>query len=86
LNYLTINCRDYMTNYPPRLSEVNLPIKRISAHARREKSLKEIPARTPLSDAVNKDLKQRGFKLAGSTKVYAHMQATGMVYHRLLQV
>ena len=43
------------------------------------KSLKEIPAKTPLSDAVSKDLKQRGFKFVGSTIVYAHMQATGMV-------
>ena len=43
------------------------------------KSLQEIPARTPLSDAISKDLKQRGFKFVGSTIVYAHMQATGMV-------
>ncbi len=43
------------------------------------KALKEIPAKTPLSDAISKDLKQRGFKFVGSTIVYAHMQATGMV-------
>ncbi len=43
------------------------------------KSLKEIPAKTPLSDAVSKDLIKRGFKFVGSTIVYAHMQATGMV-------
>ncbi len=43
------------------------------------KTLKEIPARTPLSDAISKDLIRRGFKFAGSTIVYAHMQATGMV-------
>ena len=43
------------------------------------KSLKEIPAKTPLSDAISKDLVQRGFKFVGSTIVYAHMQATGMV-------
>ncbi len=43
------------------------------------KSLKEIPARTPLSDAISKDLIKRGFKFVGSTIVYAHMQATGMV-------
>ena len=43
------------------------------------KSLKEIPAKTPLSDAISKDLKARGFKFVGSTIVYAHMQATGMV-------
>ncbi len=43
------------------------------------RSLKELPAKTPLSDAISKDLKQRGFKFVGSTIVYAHMQATGMV-------
>ena len=42
-------------------------------------SLKEIPARTELSDVISKDLKKRGFKFVGSTIVYAHMQATGMV-------
>ena len=45
----------------------------------RFKSLSELPARTPLSDAISKDLKQRAFKFVGSTIVYAHMQATGMV-------
>ena len=43
------------------------------------KSLKDLPAKTPLSDAISKDLKARGFKFVGSTIVYAHMQATGMV-------
>ena len=43
------------------------------------KSLKYIPARTELSDEISKDLKKRGFKFVGSTIVYAHMQATGMV-------
>jgi len=43
------------------------------------KSLKEIPPRTELSDAISKDLKKRGFTFVGSTIVYAHMQATGMV-------
>jgi len=43
------------------------------------KSLKEVPATTPLSDAISKDLKKRGFKFVGSTVVYAHMQATGIV-------
>ncbi len=43
------------------------------------KTLKEVPASTPLSDAISKDLKKRGFKFVGSTVVYAHMQATGMV-------
>ncbi|MBY0486507.1 MAG: DNA-3-methyladenine glycosylase I [Flavobacteriaceae bacterium] len=41
--------------------------------------LKEVPATTPLSDEISKDLKKRGFKFVGSTVVYAHMQATGMV-------
>jgi DNA-3-methyladenine glycosylase I len=43
------------------------------------KILKEVPATTPLSDAISKDLKKRGFKFVGSTVVYAHIQATGMV-------
>ncbi len=43
------------------------------------KSLKELPARTELSDKISDDLKKRGFKFVGSTIVYAHMQATGMV-------
>lgn len=42
-------------------------------------SLKEVPATTPLSDEISKDLKKRGFKFVGSTVVYANMQATGMV-------
>lgn len=43
------------------------------------KSLSEVPANTALSDIISKDLKKRGFKFVGSTVVYAHMQATGMV-------
>jgi DNA-3-methyladenine glycosylase I len=43
------------------------------------KSLKGLPAKTELSDKISKDLKSRGFKFVGSTVVYAHMQATGMV-------
>lgn len=43
------------------------------------KSMDEIPANTPLSDQISKDLKKRGFKFVGTTVVYAHMQATGMV-------
>jgi DNA-3-methyladenine glycosylase I len=43
------------------------------------KSLADVPAITPLSDKISKDLKKRGFKFVGSTVVYAHMQATGMV-------
>ena len=42
-------------------------------------SLQEVPSTTPLSDEISKDLKKRGFKFVGSTVVYAHMQATGMV-------
>ena len=43
------------------------------------KTLKDISSSTPLSDAISKDLKKRGFKFVGTTVVYAHMQATGMV-------
>jgi len=43
------------------------------------KTLKEVPATTEISDTLSKDLKKRGFKFVGSTVVYAHMQATGMV-------
>ncbi|WP_136466738.1 DNA-3-methyladenine glycosylase I [Flagellimonas onchidii] len=43
------------------------------------KNYKDCPATTPLSDVISKDLKKRGFKFVGSTVVYAHMQATGMV-------
>jgi DNA-3-methyladenine glycosylase I len=44
----------------------------------------DIPARTPLSDIISKDLKARGFKFVGSTVVYSHMQATGMVNDHLV--
>ncbi len=43
------------------------------------KTLSELPATTELSDIVSKDLKKRGFKFVGSTVIYAHMQATGMI-------
>lgn len=43
------------------------------------KTLKDVPATTEISDAIAKDLKKRGFKFMGSTVVYAHMQAAGMV-------
>ncbi|MCG8573506.1 MAG: DNA-3-methyladenine glycosylase I [Flavobacteriales bacterium] len=43
------------------------------------KKREEVPAKTPLSDKISKDLKKRGFKFVGSTVIYAHMQATGMV-------
>jgi DNA-3-methyladenine glycosylase I len=41
--------------------------------------MKQVPATSPESDALSKDLKKRGFKFVGSTIMYAHMQATGMV-------
>jgi DNA-3-methyladenine glycosylase I len=43
------------------------------------KSMQELPARTPESDAMSADLKRRGFKFVGSTICYAYMQAVGMV-------
>ena len=43
------------------------------------KDLSQYPAKTPLSDELSKDLRQRGFKFVGSTICYAHMQATGLV-------
>ncbi|WP_133136737.1 DNA-3-methyladenine glycosylase I [Legionella rowbothamii] len=43
------------------------------------KSLKEVPASTPESDALSKDLKKRGMSFVGSTIIYAYMQAIGMV-------
>ncbi len=43
------------------------------------KTMQDVPATTAISDALSKDLKKRGFKFVGSTVVYAHMQATGMV-------
>ncbi len=46
--------------------------------------LKEVPATTEISDALAIDLKKRGFKFLGSTVVYAHMQATGMVNDHLI--
>ena len=43
------------------------------------KSLSELPATSPLSDKISKDMKKRGFTFVGSTIMYAHMQASGMV-------
>lgn len=48
------------------------------------KSVDELPAKTELSDKISKDLKKRGFKFTGSTVIYAHMQATGMVNDHIL--
>ncbi len=46
-------------------------------------TLKDIPPKTELSDALSIDLKKRGFKFLGTTVVYAHMQATGMINDHL---
>jgi len=50
-----------------------------NAKLRGRRSPKDVPARTPESDAMSKDLKKRGFRFVGSTICYALMQATGMV-------
>ena len=50
---------------------------------RAKKSSKDIPARTPESDALSKDLQKRGFRFVGSTICYAFMQATGLVNDHL---
>jgi DNA-3-methyladenine glycosylase I len=50
---------------------------------RRRRSVRDVPATTPESDALAKDLKRRGFRFVGSTIVYAFMQATGMVNDHL---
>lgn len=47
-------------------------------------SLEELPATSPVSDSLSKDLKARGFSFVGSTIVYAHMQATGMANDHLV--
>ena len=47
------------------------------------KSLKEIPATSPESNAMSKDMKKRGFKFFGSTICYAHLQATGFINDHL---
>ncbi len=48
------------------------------------KSMEHVPAKTPESDAMSKDLKRRGFKFVGSTICYAFMQAVGMVNDHLV--
>ena len=50
----------------------------------RWRSQEQLPASTPLSDTVSRDLKQRGFRFVGSTIVYAHLQATGLVNDHLI--
>ena len=51
----------------------------------RWKASRQIPATSPESDAFSKDLKQRGFSFVGSTVIYAHMQAIGMVNDHLVE-
>lgn len=46
-------------------------------------SMKTLPANTPLSDTISKDLKKRGFKFVGSTIIYAYMQSMGLVNDHL---
>ena len=48
------------------------------------RSMNEVPATSPESDALSKDLKKRGFTFVGSTIIYAHMQAVGMVNDHVL--
>jgi DNA-3-methyladenine glycosylase I len=50
----------------------------------RWKAMREIPATSAESDAFSKDLKRRGFRFVGSTIIYAHMQAVGMVNDHLV--
>ena len=48
------------------------------------KTLSEIPAKTDLSGTVSKDMKKRGFRFVGSTIIYAHLQAVGVVNDHLI--
>jgi len=47
-------------------------------------AISQMPATSPESDRLSRDLKQRGFKFVGSTIIYAHMQATGMISDHLM--
>lgn len=49
----------------------------------RPRSMQDVPARTPLSDRISKDLRTRGFRFVGSTIVYAYLQAVGVVNDHL---
>jgi len=51
----------------------------------RRRAVREIPPRSPQSDAMSKDLKARGFSFVGSTIIYAHMQAIGMVNDHVVE-
>jgi len=55
-----------------------------AAHQNSFRAMDEVPAETPLSKAISKDLKARGFKFCGPTIVYAFMQAVGMVNDHLI--
>ena len=50
----------------------------------RRRTMKTVPARTPESDALSKDLRKRGFRFVGTTIIYAFMQATGLVNDHLV--
>ncbi|MBN2200449.1 DNA-3-methyladenine glycosylase I [bacterium] len=50
----------------------------------RRRRLRDLPARTPLSDRVSLDLKKRGFRFTGTTVIYAHLQAVGVVNDHLV--
>jgi DNA-3-methyladenine glycosylase I len=50
----------------------------------RWRKMAQVPARTPVSEAMSRDLKQRGFSFVGPTICYAHMQAVGMVNDHLV--
>lgn len=63
----------YIWNFVDGKPIVNLP-----------KTLKDVSATTEISDSLSEDLKKRGFKFLGSTVIYAHMQATGMVNDHLV--
>jgi DNA-3-methyladenine glycosylase I len=51
----------------------------------RLRTISQMPTTSPESDRFSKDLKQRGFKFVGSTIIYAHMQATGMINDHLMR-
>jgi DNA-3-methyladenine glycosylase I len=55
------------------------------AKQHRRRNMKSVPASTPESDAMSRDLQKRGFKFVGTTICYAYMQATGMVNDHLVQ-
>ena len=67
------------------LREVQLAVRRTEAQVNRWRDMEQVPASSPESDAFSKDLKKRGFKFVGTTIMYAHMQATGMVNDHLVR-